>query len=63
MDPAYIGLGGNVGDVAGTISRAAAALAALMYPLRDRLDGQRVGVVVCGANIDPETFTKHITLS
>ena len=29
MDPAYIGLGGNVGDVAGTISRAAAALAAL----------------------------------
>jgi threonine dehydratase len=41
----------------------AAALAALMYPLRDRLEGQRVGVVVCGANIDPETFTKHITLS
>lgn len=29
MDPAYIGLGGNVGDGAGTISRAAAALAAL----------------------------------
>lgn len=41
----------------------AAALAALMYPLRARLDDQRVGVVVCGANIDPETFTKHITLS
>ena len=38
----------------------AAALAGLMYPLRERLDGQRVGVVVCGANIDPETFTKHL---
>lgn len=41
----------------------AAALAALMYPLRDRLDGQRVGLVVCGANIDPETFAKHIALT
>ena len=41
----------------------AAALAALMYPLRARLEGHRVGVVVCGANIDPETFAKHITLS
>ncbi len=40
----------------------AAALAALMYPLRDRLEGQRVGVVVCGANIDPETFAKQIAL-
>ncbi len=38
----------------------AAALAALMYPLRDRLDGQTVGLVVCGANIDPETFAKQI---
>jgi threonine dehydratase len=38
----------------------AAALAALMYPLRARLDGQTVGLIVCGANIDPETFTKHI---
>ena len=40
----------------------AAALAALMFPLRDRLDGQRVGLVVCGANIDPETFAKHIVM-
>lgn len=39
----------------------AAALAALMYPLRARLDGQRVGLVVCGANIDIATFTRHIT--
>ena len=38
----------------------AAALAALMYPLLARLDGQRVGVVVCGANIDPETFAKQL---
>ena len=38
----------------------AAALAALMYPLRKRLDGQTVGMVVCGANIDPETFTRQI---
>lgn len=39
----------------------AAALAALSHPLRERLDGKAVGVVVCGANIDVETFTKHIT--
>ncbi len=39
----------------------AAALAALMHPLRTRLDGKTVGVVVCGANIDPETFSRHIS--
>jgi threonine dehydratase len=39
----------------------AAALAALMHPLRARLMGKSVGVVVCGANIDPETFAKQIT--
>ena len=38
----------------------AAALAALMYPLRTRLDGKRVGLVMCGANIDIETFTKQL---
>ena len=38
----------------------AASLAALMYPLRQRLEGRTVGLVVCGANIDPETFTRHI---
>jgi threonine dehydratase len=41
----------------------AAALAALMYPLRERLAGKTVGIVVCGANIDPETFAKQITQS
>ena len=38
----------------------AAALAALMYPLRDRLNGKSVGVVVCGANIDAESFARQI---
>lgn len=39
----------------------AAALAAVMHPLRERLDGRRVGVIVCGANIDPATFAQQIT--
>ena len=38
----------------------AAALAALMYPLRERLAGQNVGVVVCGGNTDRESFARHI---
>jgi len=38
----------------------AAALAALMHPLRARLEGQSVGVVVCGANIDPQTFARQL---
>ena len=38
----------------------AASLAALMYPLRQRLDGQRVGIVVCGANIDAATFAAQL---
>jgi threonine dehydratase len=38
----------------------AAALAALMYPLRTRLEGKTVGLVVCGANIDPESFARQI---
>jgi threonine dehydratase len=41
----------------------AAALAALMYPLRARLDGCTVGIVVCGANIDIDTFTRQIAPS
>jgi threonine dehydratase len=39
----------------------AAALAALLYPLRERLAGQRVGIVVCGANIDAESYGKQIS--
>jgi len=38
----------------------AAALAALMHPLRSKLEGKRVGLVVCGANIDAESFAKEI---
>ncbi len=38
----------------------AASLAALMYPLRERLAGKRVGIVVCGGNTDGETFARHI---
>ena len=38
----------------------AAALAGLMYPLRARLEGRAVGVIVCGGNIDPATFAKQL---
>ena len=38
----------------------AAALAALMFPLRQRLDGKTVGLVVCGANIDAQTFAAQV---
>jgi threonine dehydratase len=38
----------------------AATLAALMGPLRARLDGRTVGVIVCGANIAPETFAAQL---
>ncbi len=34
----------------------AAATAALTGPLRERLQGKRVGVIICGANIDFATF-------
>jgi threonine dehydratase len=39
----------------------AAATAALCGPLRERLAGKKVGVIVCGANIDAATFAKHLT--
>ncbi len=38
----------------------AAATAALCGPLCERLRGKRVGVIVCGANIDPATFAAHL---
>lgn len=37
----------------------AAATAALLGPLRDRLAGKRVGVLICGANIDIDTFARY----
>lgn len=38
----------------------AAATAALCGPLRERLQGRRVGVIVCGTNIDAASFARHI---
>lgn len=38
----------------------AAALAALMYPLRQTLDGKRVGIIVCGGNIDAASYAAQI---
>jgi threonine dehydratase len=38
----------------------AAALAALLGPLRERLAGRRVALVVCGTNIDPATYARHL---
>lgn len=35
----------------------AASTAALLGPLRERLEGKRVGLIVCGTNIDPATFS------
>lgn len=35
----------------------AAAMAALLGPLRERLAGQRVALIVCGSNIDTATYT------
>lgn len=40
-----------------------AATAALFGPLRRRLKGKKVGVVVCGSNIDAESFANHIHLA
>lgn len=39
---------------------AAAAVAALTGPLRMRLAGKRVALVICGSNIDPESYFKLI---
>jgi threonine dehydratase len=38
----------------------AAATAALVGPLRERLAGRRVGLIVCGSNIDAESFSRHL---
>ena len=40
----------------------AAALAALLGPLRARLAGKRVGLVVCGANIDVKSYGRLLDL-
>jgi threonine dehydratase len=38
----------------------AAATAALLGPLQERLSGRKVALVVCGANIDAATFSRHL---
>lgn len=38
----------------------AAALAALMFPLHDTLAGRTVGLIVCGANTDPQTYCAQL---
>ena len=38
----------------------AAATAALLGPLRERLAGRRVGVLVCGSNIDLASFNRML---
>jgi threonine dehydratase len=38
----------------------AAATAALLGPLRERLSGKRVGLIVCGSNIDSQTYSRLI---
>jgi threonine dehydratase len=40
---------------------AAAALAAVRGPLRDRIRGKRVGIVLCGSNIDPDAYAHFLT--
>jgi threonine dehydratase len=38
----------------------AASVAALFGPLKERLSGKRVGVIVCGGNIDSESFARCV---
>lgn len=38
----------------------AAAMAALVGPLRERLRGRRVGLIVCGSNIDAATYARLV---
>lgn len=39
---------------------AGAVMAAALGPLRAQLAGRRVGLVICGANIDSETYLTHL---
>lgn len=41
----------------------AAATAALLGPLKERLRGKRVGLIVCGSNIDPKSYAQLIAPS
>ncbi len=39
---------------------AGASMAALTGPLRSQLRGKKIGIVVCGANIDAVTYSQHL---
>ena len=39
---------------------AAATMAALIGPLKERTRGKRVGIIACGSNTDRETFTDYL---
>ena len=43
------------------VEPAGAAAAAALWHIREKIEGQRVGVLVCGANIDHATFAKLIS--
>jgi threonine dehydratase len=38
------------------VEPAGAAVVAALLQLRERLAGQRIGLIVCGANVDPDTY-------
>jgi threonine dehydratase len=38
----------------------AASTAALVGPLRERLRGKQVALIICGSNVTPKTFARHI---
>lgn len=37
----------------------AAAMTALLHPLKDKLDGRNVALILCGSNIDQNTFNQY----
>jgi threonine dehydratase len=39
----------------------AVATAAALGPLRERIKGKRVGVLLCGSNTDFATVTRHLS--
>ena len=38
----------------------ASALAALIGPLKEQLTGQKVGLIVCGSNIDTKSYCEYL---
>ena len=39
---------------------AGAVLAGAIWPLRKKLAGKRIGLVICGANIDAKTYERFL---